>query len=89
MMDLKHYRKHLFKSTKPGIVYIISIIDYLQLYNFKKYMETSFKIYFVSPKDSDKISSVPPEPYSTRFINYMKKISRMENVTRDNRNTEF
>ena len=76
--EMKHYKKHLFLSTdrdgEDGVVYIISIIDYLQYYNFKKYLETTFKTNFL-PGFSGNISSVPPEIYSTRFIEYVKKIS--------------
>jgi hypothetical protein len=73
---LSFYKKYLFKSTQPNIYYIISIIDFLQLYNFQKFIESNYKFYIKSrPESLEAISSVPPELYCTRFINYVKKIT--------------
>lgn len=50
--------------------YFIMIIDYLQVYNLNKQLETGFKGIFASGQ-----SSVPPDTYSERFINYCNSIA--------------
>lgn len=77
--EVNLYRKYMFRSLNPGIVYIISIIDYLQLYNFSKYLETNIKFYIKSrPANIEEISSVPPDVYCARFINYVKNITKFD-----------
>jgi hypothetical protein len=74
--EIEHYRKYLYRSLTPNVVYIISIIDYLQIYNFYKYLETNLKFYIKSRPDKiEEISCVPPEIYCGRFIDYIKKIT--------------
>ena len=78
--EIEHYRKYLFRSLNNNIVYIIAIIDYLQHYNFYKYLETNLKCYIHNGPDGiEAISCVPPEKYCTRFIEYVKKITELEN----------
>lgn len=48
------------------------IIDYLQEYNQKKKAENKFKTLF-----RKEVSSVEPEIYATRFINFMKKVFKL------------
>ena len=75
LKHIKFYKKYLFKSTKPNIAYLVCIIDFLQIYNFQKYFETKVK-YFISERPStvEAISSVPPDIYCGRFIDFVKKI---------------
>lgn len=74
--DLKHYSKYMFRSLSNDVVYIISIIDYLQLYNFYKFIETNYKYYIKSrPENIEEISCVKPEVYCERFISYINKIT--------------
>ena len=76
--ELEHYRKYLYRSLNDKIVYIIAIIDYLQIYNFYKYLETNVKMYLKSrPEKMQDISCVPPEIYCARFIDYVKKITQI------------
>jgi len=60
-------------SSDGKVMYYMGIIDILQLYNLKKKAEVFAKSYFLS-KDKKGISAVPPQPYSTRFINGMRCI---------------
>ena len=54
--------------TANGILIKWAIIDYFQEYNKKKKAETMFKGLFY--KD---VSSVDPETYFNRFVEFMKK----------------
>jgi len=57
----------------PGIYYM-GIIDTLQVYNFRKKMETFLKTYILRD-DGNGISCVEPKYYQTRFMNYIKNIT--------------
>ncbi len=63
---------------KENIVYIISIIDYLQVYNFYKYLETNLKYYMRFKDDLRAISCVPPDIYYDRFVEFINKITSIE-----------
>jgi 1-phosphatidylinositol-4-phosphate 5-kinase len=77
--SLRHYRKYLFRGLQSNIAYIISIIDFLQIYNFSKYLETNIKYYIKSrPKDIRDISSVPPDLYYERFIQFIEKVTTID-----------
>ena len=80
--DIKSYRKHMYRSIYQNVVYLVSIIDYFQVYNFFKYIETHFK-FFVTKKDKLGISCVPPHIYLNRFINYMNRITDMQQAQRE------
>ncbi len=81
VLDLGQYKAYIFKSTEyENVIYIISIIDYLQLYNFRKYLENVFKSNFLPGYSSGTISSVPPKQYSERFINFIRRSSRMLSI---------
>jgi hypothetical protein len=79
--ELEHYKKYLFRSLNGKIVYVIAIIDYLQIYNFYKYLETNFKLLINNrPEKKEEISCVPPEEYCNRFIDYVKKITQISDI---------
>jgi hypothetical protein len=62
-----------FVSNDRKFIYHISIIDYLQLYDLNKFLETSWKTGLcckMVPKNE--ISSIDYEPYGNRFLSYMK-----------------
>lgn len=84
-----YYKRHYFKSEKPELIYLISIIDFLQLYNTKKYLETVFKSIFVAPTKQGEISSVSPDKYYARFIKYLNHITYLKaNRLSENENQE-
>ncbi|RNC52874.1 putative phosphatidylinositol-4-phosphate 5-kinase-like [Trypanosoma cruzi] len=61
-------------TDQPGTrreIYYIGIIDILQKYNARKYLETSW---FGLVNDSKKISSVPPREYAERFLAFVSSI---------------
>ena len=74
--DIKHYKKYLFPSLNQGTAYIISIIDYFQLFNFFKYIESNLKTKFLfQKKNKNEISCVDPKSYSDRFIKYINSLT--------------
>ena len=70
-------RKYFFPSLKWDILYIMSIIDFFQLYNLQKNFETKYK-QIANRIQAKYISSVPPEKYKERFIEFVKKKSDSE-----------
>jgi hypothetical protein len=77
--EIHQYKKYMYRSLNENIVYIISIIDYLQIYNFYKYLETNFKVFIRSGQGkAEGISCVAPDFYCNRFIEYIKKITDMD-----------
>lgn len=65
--------KYLFPSLQPDKAYIIAIIDFFQLYDLKKKLETSFK---GLRADTKTISSMPPDQYVVRFLNNLTNIAQ-------------
>ena len=80
-------RKYFFPSLKGDVLYIIAIIDFFQEYNINKALETKFKLLKTGVKEKD-ISSVPPEMYKDRFIEFVKNITDVENYVKGLTNTE-
>ena len=79
--ECKYLRKYLFKSLNPNVSYIIAIIDFFQLYNFSKFIETKFKYYIKNrPEKITEISSVPSDVYSNRFIEFISKITMLNSL---------
>jgi hypothetical protein len=70
---LKHYQKYIYLSTDKKKVYILAIIDYLQVYHFLKALETNYKFFVKRPKTILSISCVPPDIYQDRFMKYIEK----------------
>ena len=79
--------KYFFPSLKGDVLYIIAIIDFFQEYNINKALETKFKLLKTGVKEKD-ISSVPPEMYKDRFIEFVKNITDVENYVKGLTNTE-
>ena len=72
LLDDPKYKGHVYESFTKEFIYIIGIIDYLQIYNFRKNLETFAKgIYF--GKEKNMISCVEPNYYGERFQDFMKK----------------
>ena len=63
--------RHKFYSSCGNFIYHVSIIDYLQAFNFEKWQESRFKIYILR-KPEHLISAVDPEQYAERFLKFMK-----------------
>ena len=80
-MDVKSIEKYIFPSLKATNLYIIAIIDFLQLYDFQKYIETQYKK--MKTKENS-ISSIPPEPYKQRFIKFVKAITDQTTIFKNN-----
>ena len=62
--------RHRFISYSQEYIYHIAIIDYLQLYNLDKKSEHFFKTIFRG--SGAEISSVPPDRYMKRYIEFMR-----------------
>lgn len=63
-------KKYMYPSLNPDTMYIFSIIDFFQLYDIKKNLETQMKRLLAKKEN---ISSVPPEDYARRFINNIEQ----------------
>lgn len=63
--DIKILEKYIYPSLFPDVMYIFSIIDFFQLYDIKKNLETKMKRIWASKSI---ISSAPPQEYYQRFI---------------------
>jgi hypothetical protein len=69
------YDRHMFWTNNKGEVFLLTIIDYLQIYNFYKFMETNIKNLITQrPEREDEISCVAPDVYSKRFYSYFERI---------------
>jgi 1-phosphatidylinositol-4-phosphate 5-kinase len=75
--DIENVKKYIFPSLDIKYFYIICIIDYFQLYDFQKYLETQIKRV---KTEREKISSVPPKEYKERFDFFIQKITSPENI---------
>ena len=82
MFDIKHYKNYLFPSFKPGTAYILAIIDYFQMFNFYKVVESGIKTKFA--KNAEGVSCVDPETYSKRFIKYFETLTDIKKFYKDN-----
>ena len=63
-------KKHCFVNSHR--VYHVSIIDYLQEWNFNKKLERFTKTILLG-KDKQTLSAIEPEAYATRFQSFMEK----------------
>ena len=86
LFDIKHYKQYLFPSFNPGTAYILAIIDYFQLFNFYKFVESGIKTKF--SKNAEGVSCVEPETYSKRFIKYFEKLTDIKQLYKDNNKTD-
>ena len=62
-------KRNKFMSSDGKFIYHISIIDYLQDYDVGKWSENAYKSLI---SDGKLISCVPPEPYCSRFFDFMQ-----------------
>ena len=83
--QIGNLKKYIFPSLKADVAYIIAIIDFFQLYNLRKNLETQFKRFKANKQD---ISSVPPEEYVIRFINNMSKITNGKVLLQTNKSLD-
>lgn len=66
----------MFYSTKdPDVVYFLGIIDYFQIYDYKKIFERFLKRLMKCNPSLD-TSSQPPKIYSVRFNTFITKITQ-------------
>ena len=56
-------------SEDGKYIYHLGLIDYLQDFNFDKFVENKYKSFI---DDGNLISAVPPDAYSYRFFNFMQ-----------------
>ena len=66
------FNRHTFLSQCGTWIYHVSIIDYLQKWNFDKKAEAFAKKWFLG-KNAKGISAVPPEYYARRYTRFMKR----------------
>ena len=85
--NIECLRKYFFPSLKGDVLYIMSIIDFFQLYNLQKNIEAKLKIITKRVK-AQYISSIPPVEYKNRFIEFVKKKTDSEKYIKDIYNPE-
>ena len=67
----RQYGTEKFILSKSGkYIYFMTVIDYLQEYNYNKRIEHSLKA-IRNPKYIINISAIPTKPYANRFINFI------------------
>jgi 1-phosphatidylinositol-4-phosphate 5-kinase len=78
----RYYKQYLYPGLNMGTAYIISIIDFLQSYNFYKIMENTYKTTIKGKKSGIEggISCVEPKLYSERFINYVRHLTEVKHI---------
>ena len=69
--NIECLKKYLYPSLKGDVAYLMSIIDYFQIYNLQKNLETKYKK-LKAGVDEKAISSVPPDEYKDRFIEFVR-----------------
>ena len=85
--NIECLKKYIFPSLKPDIIYIMSIIDFFQIYNLQKNLEQKYKKLKTGVKKED-ISSIPPDDYKERFIEFVKGKTDSENYLKQLYNPE-
>ena len=78
---IKHYRQYLFPSFNPETAYIFAIINYFQMFNFYKSIESGIKRKLA--KNGVAVSCVDPKTYSLRFIKYFEKLTDIKGFFKD------
>jgi len=78
--NLPTIKKYCWPSIKPDFFYVIAIIDFFQLYDLNKKMETVLK--GMKHKKED-ISSMDSQGYKNRFIEAMNKITDYKNIIKN------
>ena len=81
LFKIQYYKQYLFPSLTPGVAYILAIIDYFQLFNFYKYVESGLKTKM--SKNPEGVSCVDPKTYSKRFIKYFEKLTDIKSLFKD------
>ena len=83
----KYYKQYIYPSLVPGTAYILAIIDYFQIFNFYKYVESTLKTKF--GKKDDKVSCVEPKEYASRFYFYFKKLTDIKDILNEGKNKDI
>ena len=63
-------------------MYILSIIDYFQLFTLQKNLENRYKKFKTGVK-KEAISSIPPKEYRDRFIEFVKQKTDSEHYLQE------
>lgn len=79
MDKIGNLRKYFFPSLKADVLYIISIIDFFQLYTLQKNLETKIKKIAKGAKEHE-ISSLPPREYKDRFVDFVNAKTNQKTI---------
>ena len=80
--NIASLRKYIFPSLKADVMYILSIIDYFQLFTLQKNLENRYKKFKTGVK-KEAISSIPPKEYRDRFIEFVKQKTDSEHYLQE------
>ena len=79
--QVSRIKKHLFPSLTGNKVVILALIDYFQVYNFNKSLETKFKQ--LAGNKKEQISSMSADGYVTRFLQNLIPIIKGAGILKD------
>jgi hypothetical protein len=80
--NVQRIHKHLFPSLSGNKAVILAIIDYFQVYNFNKRLETEIK-HFLKGNIYENISSMPADGYVRRFLEKIIPIIKGKDILAD------
>ena len=69
--ELARFKRHRFTSPDGNQTYHLSLIDFLQMWNFKKRAEQFVKVHFLRA-NKKLLSAVEPQFYKARFQRFMR-----------------
>ena len=78
--DLNGLEKYIFPHIDEKYIYIISIIDFFQLYDTQKKIETVLKSIIA---EKEEISSLDVPEYQKRFENFIKQITDFSEIIKN------
>ena len=80
--NVKRINKHLFPGLSGNKAVILAIIDYFQVYNINKRLETGIK-HFLKGNVYENISSMPADGYGGRFLEKIIPIIKGKDILAD------
>ena len=86
--NVKRINKHLFPGLSGNKAVILAIIDYFQVYNFNKRLETEIK-HFLKGNIYESISSMPADGYVRRFLENIIPIIKGKGILADYNESQY
>ena len=71
-MKENRFANRIFVSQKKKYIYSLGLIDYLQKFDFNKFLENKYKR-FLFGNEINNVSAVNPLIYASRMLNFSQK----------------